>query len=75
MLVHGPRKYKKCIKHIKIHPDFDKKSIVKTFDKILTYELYILYSFNYNKKTYYKNKLQKFLREFNQTNPTFGQIK
>lgn len=68
------RKYKQYIKNIQIHPDFDKNKIVEKFNNILTYELYILYSFNNNKQIYYKNKLINFLKEINRTNRMFGRI-
>ena len=68
------RKYKKYIKHIQIHPDFDKRSIIKTFKPILKYDLYHMYSFNHAKKIFYKNKLIKYLKHINSTNPTYGRI-
>lgn len=68
------RKYKKHIKKIKIHPDFNKNTIVDIFESILTFDLFIEYSFNHNKKVYYKNKLIKYLKHINTNNPMIGQL-
>lgn len=68
------RKYKKYIKKIKIHPDYNKLHIVKTFEPILTYDLFIEYSFNHNKKKYYKNQLIKYLKQINTNTPMIGQL-
>ena len=54
--------------------DAKRQHIVKTFEPVLTYDLFVEYSFNHNKKKYYKNKLIKYLKQINTNTPMIGQL-
>ena len=68
------RYHKRACRGLRIHPEFDKSTIIKTFKCMLLHHLQCQYSYQPTKRLFSKRIIKQFLEKFVEDNPDFGRM-